>query len=90
MVPGLVPLGSTWFHDALDALFTAFWLGSCLVPLGSSCERFGFYSTWAWFHDAATVNITTFKSNLDMHLSESDWCGFVVEFGLTDLTEKHS
>ena len=58
MVPGLVPLGSTWFHDALDALFTAFWLGSCLVPLGSSCERFGFYSTWGWFHDALDALFT--------------------------------
>ena len=34
------------------------------------------------------VNMVIFKSYLDLHLSESDWCGFVVEFGLSDLTEK--
>ena len=37
LVPPLVPLGSTWFHVAKSVLFTTFWLGSCLVPRGSSC-----------------------------------------------------
>ena len=36
------------------------------------------------------VNMVIFKSYLDLHLSESDWCGFVVQFGLSDLSEKHS
>ena len=26
-------LGSTWFHEALDVLFAALWLGSCLVAI---------------------------------------------------------
>ena len=36
------------------------------------------------------VHMSIFKSYLDLHLSESDWCRFVVQFGLSDLTEKHS
>ena len=36
------------------------------------------------------VNMVIFKSYLDLHLSESDWCGFVVQFRLSDLSEKHS
>ena len=51
LVPRLVPLGSIWFHEAFDVLFAALWLGSCLVPLGSSCGRLGFCSTRAWFQD---------------------------------------
>ena len=38
----------------------------------------------------SAVNMVIFKSYLDLHLSESDWCGFVVQFGLSDLSEKHS
>ena len=34
------------------------------------------------------VNMSIFKSYLDLHLSESDWCRFVVRFGLSDLTDK--
>ena len=43
LAPGLVPLGSTWFHDALGILFTALllgsWLGSTWFRLGPSCAR---------------------------------------------------
>ena len=36
----------------------------------------------------SVVNMTMFKSYLDLPLSESDWCRFVVQFGLSDLTDK--
>ena len=36
------------------------------------------------------VRMACSKSYLLSHLSESDWCGFVVQFGLSDLSEKHS
>ena len=36
----------------------------------------------------SVVSMTIFKSYLDLHLSEADWCRFVVEFGLSDLIEK--
>ena len=29
----------------------------------------------------SVVNMTVSKSDLDLHLSESDWCGLVVQFG---------
>ena len=38
----------------------------------------------------SVVNMIILKSYLDLHLSDSDWCRFVVEFGLSDLIEKHS
>ena len=31
---------------------------------------------------ADCVEVNAFKSNLDLHLSESDWCGLVVRFWL--------
>ena len=55
LVLRLVPLGSTWFHEALDVLFAALCLGSCWVPLGSASERLGFCSTRARFHKALDV-----------------------------------
>ena len=36
------------------------------------------------------VNMIIFKSDLDLYLSESDWCRFVVRFWLSNLNQKHS
>ena len=55
-------LGSTWFHFAMHVLFTARWLGSCLVPLGSSCDRYGIYSTRGWSY--ATLVVCNVDSQL--------------------------
>ena len=50
--------------------------------LGRAKNCIASYSTFS------VVNMDISKSYLDLHLSESDWCRFVVEFGLSDLTEK--
>ena len=36
---------------------------------------------------SSSVNMTIFKSDLDLHLSDSDWCGLVVRFWLSYLNE---
>ena len=41
--------------EALDVLFAALWLGSCLVPLGSACASLVFCSTRAQVHEALDV-----------------------------------
>ena len=35
----------------------------------------------------SSVSMTIFKSDLDLHLSDSDWCGLVVRFWLSYLNE---
>ena len=65
LVPGLVPLGSTWPQNAPGVLFTILWLGSGLgsawfhlVPLGCQLAQCLLFTTlWlgsslvpAWFH----------------------------------------
>ena len=48
--------------------------------LGRAKNCIASYSTFS------VVNMDISKSYLDLYLSESDWCRFVVEFGLSDLT----
>ena len=64
------------------------------VPAEFQCKISGFLdvqkSCIASHCTFSAVNMVIFKSYLDLHLSESDWCGFVIQFGLSDLSEKHS